>query len=150
MNFVVIRGGWIIKIVLLLLFFISIYIWYSFQWKTLPTFLSAEKESIREIHMVTGEFKTVTADGKEIESYRFSPGTIFLEKGETVHLKIYGVNGDEHPVIIEGTDIKATVKKGEETIIPLQFEEEGTYRLICLTHKEYEQNGPMIAYIVVD
>ncbi|WAA11035.1 cupredoxin domain-containing protein [Fervidibacillus albus] len=150
MNVFVIRGGWMWRIVLLFLFFISAYIWYSFQWNVTTAFSASETNPIREIHMVTGEFKTVTADGKEIESYRFSPGTIFLKKGEKVHLQIYGVNGDEHPVIVEGTDIQATVKKGEETVIPLQFEKEGTYRLICLTHTDYEQNGPMIAYIVVD
>ncbi|RSD26317.1 hypothetical protein EJA10_15245 [Mesobacillus subterraneus] len=100
--------------------------------------------------MVTGEFKSTTDDGKEIEAYRWDPGTIFLEKGEKVRLKILGINGKEHPFIIEGTDIKGVVKKGEETVVPLQFDMEGTYRLICLTHPDKENNGPMIAYIVVD
>ena len=112
--------------------------------------LSQQAEKIREIHMVTGEFKSTTNDGKEIEAYRWDPGTIFVEKGEKVRLKIYGVNGKEHPFIIEGTEIKGVVKQGEETVVPLQFEKEGVYRLICLTHPTAENNGPMIAYIVVD
>ena len=99
---------------------------------------------------MTGEFKTVTDAGKELEAYRWDPGVIFLNKGEKVNLKILGINGKEHPFYIEGTNIKGTVKKGEETIVPLEFQKEGTYRLICTSHPDKNSNGPMIAYIVVD
>jgi heme/copper-type cytochrome/quinol oxidase subunit 2 len=124
-------------------------VWLFFIPKDEPV-IGQQNEKIREIHMVTGEFKSSTADGKEIEAYRWDPGTIFMEKGEKIRLKILGVNGMEHPFIIEGTDIKGIVKKGEETVVPLQFDKEGTYRLICLTHPTAENSGPMIAYIVVD
>ena len=107
------------------------------------------KQEVREIHMVTGEFKAQAGD-KEIESYRWDPGTIYMEEGEKVNLIIYGVNGKEHPFYIEGTNIKGTVKQGEETIIPLQFKKEGVYRLICPAHSGKDHKGPMIAYIVVD
>lgn len=56
----------------------------------------------------------------------------------------------EHPYIIEGTDIKGVVKKAEETVVPLQFNKQGVYRLVCLTHPDKDNSGPMIAYIVVD
>ncbi|WP_079509353.1 cupredoxin domain-containing protein [Mesobacillus jeotgali] len=124
-------------------------IWVNLKPDATPA-IGGQTGQIREIHMVTGEFKSTTDDGKEIEAYRWDPGTIFLEKGEKVRLKIRGINGKEHPFIIEGTDIKGVIKKGEETVVPLQFDKEGTYRLICLTHPSAEQNGPMIAYIVVD
>lgn len=101
------------------------------------------------INMVTGEFKS-SKDGKEIEAYRWDPGTIYVPKGEVVKLSIYGVNGEEHPFYIEGTDIKGKVKKGEETVINLNFKKEGIYRLICTTHHDIEHSGPMVAYIVVD
>ncbi|WP_245805910.1 cupredoxin domain-containing protein [Alkalihalobacterium alkalicellulosilyticum] len=103
-----------------------------------------------EIHMVTGEYKSKTAEGKEIESYRWDPGTINVPKGEKVKLTIFGVNGHEHPFVIEGTDISGTVKKGKETTVTLHFEEAGVYRLICTAHAHIKDNGPMIAYIVVD
>lgn len=124
-------------------------IWMNLKPDATPA-IGGQNEQFREIHLVTGEFKSNTDDGKEIEAYRWDPGTIFLEKGEKVSLKILGVNGKEHPFIIEGTEIKGVVKKGEETLVPLQFDKEGTYRLICLTHPSAEHNGPMIAYIVVD
>ena len=72
----------------------------------------------------------------------------YLQRGKGQF--IYGVNGVEHPFNIEGTDISGVVKKGEETVIPLHFTKEGTYRLICHTHQSTEHNGPMIAYIIVD
>ncbi|MGP4068687.1 cupredoxin domain-containing protein [Halobacillus sp. B29] len=104
----------------------------------------------RVINLVTGEFKAETADGKEIEAYRWDPGTIFVEKGEPIKLSIFGVNGKEHPFFIEGTDIKGVVQQGKETIVDLKFDKEGVYRLICTTHSDINSNGPMIAYIVVD
>lgn len=114
------------------------------------TTINQQEAKVRDIHIVTGEFYGKNAEGKEIEAYRWDSGTIFVEKGESVRLNILGISGKEHPFIIEGTDIKGTVKQGEETIVPLQFQEEGVYRLICLTHPDKMHNGPMIAYIVVD
>lgn len=100
--------------------------------------------------MVTGEFKSTTEDGQEIEAYRWDPGTIYVPKDESVTLSIWGVNGKEHPFYIEGTNIKGIVKKGKETVLDLRFNKEGVYRLICTAHSDVHHNGPMIAYIVVD
>jgi heme/copper-type cytochrome/quinol oxidase subunit 2 len=102
------------------------------------------------IHMVTGEFKSANDDGKELEVYRWDPGTIYVPEDEPVRLSIFGVNGNEHPFHIEGTDIKGTVKKGVETVINVRFKKEGIYRLICTAHHDISHNGPMVAYIVVD
>lgn len=104
----------------------------------------------RVIHMVTGEFATKTEDGKEIEAYRWDPGTVFVNKGENVKLKISGINGASHPFIIEGMNIQGIVKKGEETTVSFHASKEGIYRIICLTHPDSANNGPMIGYIVVD
>jgi heme/copper-type cytochrome/quinol oxidase subunit 2 len=146
----------IIKKRSILLFFIislsilSASIWFILKSPEVPAINTNINNEVREIHLVTGEFKATTGNGKVIEAYRWDPGSIFLEKEEKVNLVIYGVNGSEHPFFIEGTDIKGTVKKGEETVIPLQFDKEGTYRLICLTHPDKNHSGPMIAYINVD
>jgi plastocyanin len=104
----------------------------------------------RVIHMVTGEYETTTKEGKHIEAYRWDPGTVFVNKGENVKLKILGVNGDNHPFIIEGMDIQGVVKKGEETVVNFHASKEGIYRLICFTHPDAVNHGPMIGYIVVD
>jgi plastocyanin len=125
--------------------------WFLINQESEFVFRQADKnEKAREIHLVTGEFSSELSDGTKIETYRWDPGTIFVEVGEKINLSILGVNGKEHPFMIENTNIKGTVKKGEETIIPLQFNQEGIYRLICLTHADKTSEGPMIAYIVVD
>lgn len=107
-------------------------------------------EGDRVIHMVTSEFKSTTADGKEIEAYRWDPGTVVVEKDEKVKLVLYGVNGESHPFYIEGTTIKGEIRKGKETVVNFQAAKEGTYRIICLTHMDKDHGGPMIGYIVVD
>lgn len=104
----------------------------------------------RTFHLVTGEFEAKMADGKEIEAYRWDPGTIVVNKGEKVNLNIRGVSGVSHPFIIEGLNIKGEVKQGKETIVTFRADKEGTYRIICLTHPDANHNGPMIGYIVVD
>ena len=150
MRFYIIKKQYLFLVVILAIVAASASLWFlrSPDAETVVTLEADEK--MREIHLVTGEFKTVTESGKEIESYRWDPGVIFLEKGEKVALNIYGINGMEHPFEIEGTDIKGTVKKGEETIVPLEFKKEGVYRLICTIHQDKNSNGPMIAYIVVN
>lgn len=150
MQFLVIKRRSLIMYFLLFITVASASVWFYINSNSVTAFNQTGQEKVREIHMVTGEFKTSTAEGKEIEAYRWDPGTIFVEKDEKVKLIIYGVNGMEHPFMIEGTDIKGSVKKGEETVVNLQFDKEGTYRLICLTHPDKNSNGPMIAYIVVD
>ncbi|MGO4268765.1 cupredoxin domain-containing protein [Paenibacillus sp. TAF58] len=110
----------------------------------------AEPTSERTIHMVVGEFKTTTADGKTIEAYRWDPGTVVVQKGERIKLSIYGVNGQSHPFLIEGLNISGEVKKGKETVVHFTADKEGTYRIICLTHTDIAHSGPMIGYIVVD
>lgn len=148
MKFIVLKRQSIILFFLIVLTVATCSIWLLLKPDSVPT--STTAESTREIHLVTTEFKTKTEDGKEIEAYRWDPGTIYVGSDEKVLLKMYGVNGHEHPFIIEGTNIKGTVKKGEETTVELQLKEEGIYRLICLTHPDMGSNGPMIANIVVD
>lgn len=104
----------------------------------------------RTIQLVTGEFKATGPDGKMIEAYRWDPGTIYVKKGESIRLSIFGVNGASHPFIIDGLNIKGEVKQGKETIVSFRANKPGVYRIICLTHPDIAHNGPMIGYIVVN
>lgn len=150
MKFLVIKKETLIFIFVVAFMLVTISAWYLLKAGDTAVFNQQANNSAREIHMVTVEFKSTMPDGKQMEAYRWDPGTVSVEKGEKVNLFISGINGEEHPFYIEGTDIKGTVKKGEETTVPLQFDQEGTYRLICDVHGDREHNGPMIAYIVVD
>jgi len=150
MTFLVLKKRAIIITLVVLIGMITGSIWLFFNTQSEPAFSIGEKKSVREIHMVTGEFKAKLPSGKEIEAYRWDPGTIVVSKGEKVNLIISGINGAEHPFSIEGTNINGIIKKNEDTVVPLHFTKEGTYRLICHTHFNRDNNGPMIAYIVVD
>lgn len=146
MKFIFIKKKWFILPITLLVM-VVIGNWYYLNPGNVQPASVGKSTSNLDIHMATVEFKSKTADGKEIEVYRFDPGTIFVPQGKDVTLRIYGVNGSEHPFFIEGTNIKGVVKKGEETVIPLHFKEKGIYKLICTTHIHA---APMNAYIVVD
>ncbi|MDQ0268427.1 cupredoxin domain-containing protein [Cytobacillus purgationiresistens] len=149
MQFLVIKKRSIITALLVFAIIVSASVWFFSKSGSVSVFSSSDDKNVREIHMVTGEYKTKMPSGEEVEVYRWDPGTIFLEKGEKVNLKILGVMGSEHPFYIEGTDIKGTVAKGEETVVPLEFDKKGTYQLICDTHAHHGEAGQMIAYIVV-
>jgi heme/copper-type cytochrome/quinol oxidase subunit 2 len=149
-KFVFIKRSWLIVAALCLVLLVSGIIFFN------PSSIPVVKDDVSDEHelytfqMVTGEFSSKTEGGKEIESYRWDPGTIVVPKGKDIKLSIFGVNGQEHPFFIEGTNAKGTVKKGEETVLNLNFSKEGTYRIICTAHPDIDHNGPMIGYIVVD
>lgn len=146
MNFVVIKGKWIFLGVLA--FVIAFGGWYVVNKGPIPTTGKVAQAEEYVVNMIVGEFKTKTEDGREIEAYRFDPGTIVVPKGQEITIKIFGVNGAEHPFVIEGTDITGIVKKGEETVIKTTFSKPGVYRIICTTHL-HGDHVPMIGYIHV-
>lgn len=148
MKFLIITKQTIITVLLLIALIASASVWLISKNGSLAVF-GDTTETTREIEMVTTEYKTTMENGEEMEVYRWDPGTVFLEVGEKVNLNILGVMGKEHSFYIEGTDIKGVVQKGEETKVPLHFDEKGTYQLICHNHSQEEDHGKMIAYIVV-
>jgi heme/copper-type cytochrome/quinol oxidase subunit 2 len=123
---------------------------YSFwMWNQVESAAGTPSEA-RVVHMMTGEFTTTGKDGKKMEAYRWDPGTIVVKEGEHVELRIWGMNGDTHPFIIEGLGIKGEIHKGQETVISFHAKKEGIYRIVCLTHHDTAHEGPMVGYIVVD
>lgn len=151
MNFIAIKKETVLFFLAAGVVFAAIYGWFLLQEEDSTMVFNQQSDSeVREIDMITAEFKSHTKDGKQMETFRWDPGTIFLEKGEKVNLYISGVGNEDHPFRIEGTDIVGTVSKGEQELVPLQFNKKGTYRLICETHAHRDHSVPMIAYIVVN
>ncbi|MFZ3588820.1 cupredoxin domain-containing protein [Bacillus sp. DJP31] len=149
MKFIIIKKSWVITTALALILLVCGIIF--LKPSAMPTVgSSASEHEVFTFQMVTGEFSSKNDSGKELESYRWDPGTIVVPNEKDIELRIFGVNGKEHPFIIEGTNVKGIVKKGEETVLNLRFSKEGTYRIICSTHPDIDHNGPMIGYIVVD
>lgn len=139
------RNLWMGGIACLVVIAGGLFFWLKHSW-AVPA--SSGNEGIRTISMATTEVKS-TANGKTSETYRFDPGTVFVDKNERVNLVFKGVNGESHPFYIEGTTIKGDVKKGKETAVIFQPDKEGVYRIICQTHTDKNHEGPMIGYIIV-
>lgn len=104
---------------------------------------------VRIFHLVTGEFSSTDENGKEIEVYRWDPGSLTVSRGEQVELHITGVSGTSHPFVIEGLGVQGEVRKGKTTVVKFTAEHAGTYPILCLTHTAQLQGGPMVGYIRV-
>lgn len=105
--------------------------------------------SPRVFELVTGEYKATLDNGKQLESYRWDPGTIIVNKNEPVELRITGINGQSHPFVIEGLNISGKVTKGKTTVVRFTPTTPGTYPIVCQTHDVLNNGGPMVGYIVV-
>lgn len=101
------------------------------------------------IQLVTGEFTATSDSGKKLETYLFYPGTVVVQKGEPVELRISGINGQSHPFVIEGLNVSGEINKGKTTIVRFTPKEAGTYTIVCQTHADSKTGGPMVGYIVV-
>lgn len=74
-------------------------------------------------------------DGKwETSTYRWEPGTIVVYQGDDVELRIWGVNGAEHPGRIEGYEKAFSVKRGQLTTVSFTASKPGVFRILCDVH----------------
>jgi plastocyanin len=71
----------------------------------------------------------------EISAYRWDPSQIIVNQGDEVTLEIIGINGAEHPAVIDGYDVSFTVKRGELTTVTFTADTAGVFRVICSTHE---------------
>lgn len=118
-------------------------------WQQTKPAMAPASDTTRVIQLVTGEFTATSDSGKKLESYRWDPGTVFVRKGESVELRISGINGQSHPFIIEGLGISGEVRKGKTTIVHFTPKEAGIYPIICQTHNDPKTSIPMVGYLVV-
>lgn len=120
-----------------------------FGWQQTRPATATVAEGTRILELVTGEFRTTTEDGKELETYVFNPSTVYAKKGEQVELRITGFNGKSHPFVIEGLGIEGEVRKGKTTVVRFTAKEAGVYPIECQTHGDPTSGGPMVGYLVI-
>ena len=70
----------------------------------------------------------------EVSTYRWDPGTMIVNEGDTVTLEIVGINGDDHPFTIEGYWITDVVRRGKITRVTFTADKAGIFKLICRKH----------------
>jgi heme/copper-type cytochrome/quinol oxidase subunit 2 len=118
-------------------------------WQQSKPAMAPVGEGTQVRQLVTGEFTATSESGQKLESYRWDPGTVIVRKGEPVELRISGINGQSHPFVIEGLNIKGEVKKGKTTLVRFTPKDAGTYPIVCQTHGDPNSGGPMVGYLVV-
>ncbi|MFQ5934472.1 MAG: cupredoxin domain-containing protein [Dehalococcoidia bacterium] len=75
-------------------------------------------------------------DGKwVVETYRFEPGTIIVNQGDTVTLEIVGINGAEHPISVEGYGVSTVLHRGEVQSLTFVADKPGIFKIVCATHQ---------------
>jgi hypothetical protein len=76
------------------------------------------------------------ADGRwEVSTYRWDPNQIIVNQGDEVTLEILGVNGAEHPTMVDGYDLSFTVKRGQLTSVSFIADKAGVFGLRCGVHQ---------------
>ncbi len=100
---------------------------------------TADKEPFPTAALPEGkgyELKPPNAEGRwEVSTYRWDPSQIIVNQGDEVTLEILGVNGAEHPTVIDGYDISFTVKRGQLTTVTFTADKAGVFQFRCGIHQ---------------
>jgi plastocyanin len=70
----------------------------------------------------------------EVSSYRWDPNQVIVNQGDEVTLEVIGINGAEHPSLIEGYDVRFTVKRGEVSTVTFKADKAGVFKITCGKH----------------
>jgi len=70
----------------------------------------------------------------EVSTYRWMPSQIVVNQGDEVTLEYIGINGAEHPSVIEGYDKSFNVKRGQVTTLTFKADKAGLFRILCGAH----------------
>lgn len=99
--------------------------------------------------VVTNEISAKDPDGSKTEVYRFDPAVYPVTQGDDVVLQLYGLKGHDHPVVLEGYNIRGVIHRHQMTTLKFRATKTGVFRLQCLAHMDVAHHGPMEAYVVV-
>ncbi|MGQ0600930.1 MAG: cupredoxin domain-containing protein [Anaerolineales bacterium] len=99
---------------------------------------TVDKEPFPSAALPAGDgYKLVppNADSRwEVSTYRWEPGTIVVNQGDIVTLEIVGINGANHPFVIEGYNVSGAIKRGEVTRVTFTADKAGIFRITCGIH----------------
>lgn len=76
----------------------------------------------------------------EVAAYTFAPGFMTACKGDTVVLRLFAINGDEHLDWVEAPNGDEVVKershnRGRQYVVSFKAKQTGVYTLICNKHE---------------
>jgi hypothetical protein len=70
----------------------------------------------------------------EVSTYRWMPSQILVNEGDEVTLEFVGINGKEHPGVIEGYNVPFKVLRGQVTTVTFKADKAGVFRILCDVH----------------
>ena len=68
-------------------------------------------------------------------AYLWQPATVVVNQDDVVTLEFFGINGDEHPTVLEGYDLEFVVRRGDLTRITFTADRPGIFPFVCGTHQ---------------
>ncbi|MDO8531493.1 MAG: hypothetical protein Q7T26_04885 [Dehalococcoidia bacterium] len=71
----------------------------------------------------------------EVSTYRWLPNNLTVNQGDDVTLEIIGINGKEHPSVIQGYDVKFNVLRGQVTRVNFKADKAGIFNIVCAAHQ---------------
>jgi plastocyanin len=100
---------------------------------------SVEQEAFPAAELPKGGgyiLRSPEGDGRwEVSTYRYTPGSFVVHEGDSVTLEIVGINGREHPSVVEGLNVSFNVKRGQLTEVSFRAERAGIYQIVCQVHR---------------
>jgi len=86
-----------------------------------------------------GEFDAENPNKWQVATYMFSPGAMSVVQGDQVTLRVFGVNGDEHTMLVQAPDGSTaiesfTVNRGREVTVDFTADQSGHYKIFCANH----------------
>jgi plastocyanin len=80
--------------------------------------------------------KAPDKDGRwEVSAYRWDPNQVIVNQGDEVTLELLGINGAEHPSVIEGYNITFNVKRGQVSQVTFKADKAGVFKINCGAHQ---------------
>jgi plastocyanin len=113
------------------------------------TTLQRAEAATVQYQVVTNEIAAQQQDGTKVEVYRFDPAVYVAQQGDQVVMTFRGVKGHDHPIVLEGYDLRGVIHRNQVTTIKFKADKPGFFKLICTAHADAGHNGPMEAYLVV-
>lgn len=86
-----------------------------------------------------GEYDAENPDKWQVSTYMFSPASMSVIKGDSVTLRFFGVNGDNHDVWVQAPDGSTSVEtflvqRGREVEVSFDADQGGHYKVFCGIH----------------
>ncbi len=99
--------------------------------------------------VLTNEIAAKQTDGSTTEVYRLDPAVYVAAEGDDVTLRIRGLKGHDHPLVLEGYNLHTVVHRNEVTTLHFKATKPGFFRIICTAHADANHEGPMEGYLLV-